>query len=321
MATQAPAQQPHLKVEAVGIIDGTAGVTELNDINGMRYYQVTLPDAGGILKFGKALRVTFCSHVDKTTPVNVTYTLTTNRYRLYHNSGLVWDNQSLGAYNEPGNSSKPDMVAYNTGGTRVSLNGTQTIGTTVANASSFLILDHEVGLGTPSRPYFSGPMGESYRFENDVFGTVTYLGNTSDFAVPVEQTRVDIRLYPNNYRLQVSENLANWFDATHPSNMYVPYPAKIGSINGQDIVGFTEEDVRFIIALYPQDKPHPNLAGNAQRFYRFTDDGNVNTLMVAPAAAKKAVVAQPNATAEIPGDGIDNDDDGATDQADPDCVP
>ncbi len=259
-ASQASAQQPIIKVVAVGVINGTADEAALNG-SPVRYHQKTMAEAAGITKIGAALKLSFVSSTDGTTPVAVNdFTFTFNRYRLYHNAGLVWDNQSLGAYNVPGDSSRPDMLNRNTGGTRVSLNGTQTIGTQVDSVASFVLTDQEVTLGTASRPFFTH-VGESYRLERDLTMTFVYNSVSYTYTVPIEQTRVDVRVYPDNYRLEVSENLINWYSAPIPANSYVPYPPFDSQWNS----GWIEAT----IALYPASQSHPNLTGNKKRFYRF----------------------------------------------------
>jgi hypothetical protein len=254
------AQQPIIKVVAAGVINGTADEASLSG-SPARYHQKTLAEAAGITKFGTALKITAYSQSDGTTPVNVDdFTFTFNRYRLYHNAGLVWDNQSLGAYNVPGDSSKPDMIARNAAGTRVSLNGTQTIGTQVDGVSTFLILDQEVTLGTQSRPFFTH-VGESYRLERDLTVSFVYGGVPYTYTVPIEETRVDVRVYPNNYQFQVSENLVNWYPVTMPENKYVPYPPFDSEWNS----GWIQD----VIALLPASESHVNLSVNSRRFYRF----------------------------------------------------
>ena len=260
LTASALAEQPIVKITAVGVLNGTADEAALGG-SPVRYHQKTLTEASGITKFGGALKAAFCDPADGTTQVNVDdFTCTFNRYRLYRGADLVWDNQSLGAYYVPGDSSRPDMLVRNTSGTRVSLNGTQTIGTQVDGASVFLILDQEVALGTATRPFFT-QVGESYRLERDLTFTFTYGGTPYEYTVPIEETRVDVRVYPDEYQLQVSENLVDWYFAAVPQNKYVPYPPFDFQWNSNWIAE--------TIALYPASQSHPNLSGNQKRFYRF----------------------------------------------------
>ncbi len=109
---------------------------------------------------------------------NGTLSLTSVKYTLGINGAVGNDgagnpilDRQLGAFNAPGNASRPDMRCFNLSGLVTSTNGVATAGSSTAGTERLLLEDHSIAIdGTTRRPFMVNP-GDSYSVEYHISGT------------------------------------------------------------------------------------------------------------------------------------------------------
>lgn len=269
------AAKPVIKVVATAKPNGVADANSLVG-DPMKYVTVATTGANLITNIETAMQFQFTDSVTGD-PVNVqNFTVSIAKYSLYYNDAAIetWAYQPHGGWNPPGDSSSPDLLAYNAIGTKVSVDGTQVVGTLIPSVSRIQVLRQPISLGTASRPLLTAK-GHKYGLER--FWTFTYTHNGITYtneSLDIDQTYIEIKVVqdipdilgtpidngpgPFILRFQVSDNLAKWYS--------VPFL----QLNTTPTYPVTYND---FVAWYPLNQ---NLGGKLvrtdRRFYRLTKE-------------------------------------------------
>lgn len=270
------AAKPNIKVDATAKPNGNADAASLQG-DPLKYVAVVTTGANLITNIETAMQFQFFDSVTGN-PVNVqNFKVTEAKYSLYRNDVAIpsWVFQPHGAWNPPGDSATPDLLAYNNVGAQVSTNDRQvTSNVAIPLVSKVQVLRQSISLGTPSRPLFA-VAGDKYGLERFWTFTYTYQNVTyENQTLPLGQTYVEILVVPDipnipettvddgpgpfTLKFQVSENLGQWYT--------VPF----SNLNVTSVCPKTYDE---FVVWYPLTE---NLGGKLlrtdRRFYRLTKE-------------------------------------------------
>lgn len=247
----------NVEITRAVVINGTANASSI----GVAPSTITLGVTGAdkVNAIGVAMQYQFLDSSGN--PVNITnFQVTSATYTLVHNGIIIpnWTNVTHGAYNPIGDSSVPDLIAYNSAGTKVSTDGQQVVGTIIPTMSKFQILDQQITLGA-ARPKLM-VAGDYYRLDRKWSFSYVYGGQSYTHVITPLQSYVKVLVLPDlpgfdqlealgpfQIRLMASVDLVNWV----PTNIEIPDPRPT--------------DSQTIIAL----ATIPGLAMNGKLFLRY----------------------------------------------------
>ncbi len=218
---------PEMKITP--IITPGAIATEGSLMTGSPTTQIGHTGCNLLTNFGAAIKLEFKIGA---TPVEVSNfgfdsaTFSVVRYKSSTSTTTTpLNNISFGAYNYGGGSS-PWIVARNASGTQISSSGS-IVSTNLSGVSSCLFLQHNIPLGTSTRPVMTD-VGDYYEYRWNFVGHYTYQGITYSFPASVNPTIVKVQVIPDLNQFAAPENPSKWFSiGLHAStnlNAWFPVP-------------------------------------------------------------------------------------------------